>query len=703
MSTRSPVRLYCAAVFIAGVLSIALLAGDANFSYILRNPLTFAVLGAGVALGEMLPIKIPRRGNDEELTLSSSFALALLIVGGLGPAVIAQGIASLVQDVDSRKPLWRQRFNVGQYTLSMVTADVIIRSLSAHHHLISDHPWASGQLPAMMLGAAAFFIVNTGLVGVAVALYQGMPIVRYFRNDFTFVLGTGGVMVLIAPIVLATTAYSVAIVPLCLAPVLAIYNSVSRSTRSEHAARHDSLTGLPNRAAFRDAVGAAVSDERIPAGVLLMDLDRFKEVNDTLGHRYGDLLLGEVAERFRAAVGADGQIARLGGDEFAVVCPGRGADDTLELATRLGEVLGAAFEVDGVVLDVQASIGVALFPDHGGTVEALLQKADVAMYRAKETRRGLALYEERHDHNSPARLALTAELRNAVDTDEILIHFQPELDLRIGAVTAVEALVRWDHPGAGVLAPSSFVKLAEQANLIKPLTHRVIELALGQAAAWRRLGHDLTVAVNISPQVLVDRSFTDHVVGALHAAGVPPGRLKLEVTESTLMADPFVARSVLRELDGLGVEISIDDFGTGYSSLAYLAELPVSEVKIDRSFVSRMTTGSGERIIVNSTIDLAHHLGLRAVAEGVDDLALLPQLAGLGCDVAQGYAISRPLAAGEFFRWLTDFNAAELIGLCADGVPAPANAAELSGPGPASRAGDRLAGLVAIPAVGRAT
>ena len=316
--------------------------------------------------------------------------------------------------------------------------------------------------------------------------------------------------------------------------------------------------------------------------------------------------------------------------------------------------------------------------------------------------RDRALYEERHDHNSPAKLALTAELRNAVETDEILIHFQPELDLHAGEVNAVEALVRWDHPGAGVLAPSSFVKLAEQANLIKPLTHRVIELALEQVSAWHRRGHDLTVAVNISPQVLVDRSFTDHVVGALHTAGVPPGRLKLEVTESTLMADPFAARTVLRELDELGVEISIDDFGTGYSSLAYLADLPVTEVKIDRSFVSRMATGSGERIIVNSTIDLAHHLGLRAVAEGVDDLSLLPQLAHLGCDVVQGYAISRPLAGADFLRWLTDFNPAALIGPRADREPAMVHGAGLTGPESTLRGGDRLAGLLPVPAVGRA-
>lgn len=681
---------------------MALFSGTANFGYLFSSPLTFAVLAAGVTLGEMLPIKIPRRGNDESLTLSSCFALALLIVGGLGPAVIAQGAASLIQDVVARKPFWRQRFNVGQYTLSMVSAYVIIRVLSSSHHLVTAHPWASGQLPAMMVGAGAFFVVNTGLVGVAVALYQGAPIIRYFRSDLGFVVGTGGVMVLISPIVLAATAYSVAIVPLCLAPVLAVYNSVSRGARSEHAARHDSLTGLPNRAAFHDAVATAVCDARVPAGILLMDLDRFKEVNDTLGHHCGDLLLVQVAERLREAIGADGQIARLGGDEFAVVCPGRGAEDTLELATRLGEVLGATFELDGMILDVQASIGIALFPDHGTGVETLLQKADVAMYCAKEARLGLALYEERHDHNNPAKLALTAELRTAVDGDEILVYFQPQLDLRAGEVTGVEALVRWDHPGAGVLAPSSFVKLAEQANLIKPLTHRVLRLALEQVAAWSCLGHDLIVAVNISPQVLVDRSFTDHVLGALHGAGVPPARLKLEVTESTLMADPITARAVLQELELLGVEISIDDFGTGYSSLAYLADLPASEVKIDRSFVSRMATGSGERIIVNSTIDLAHHLGLRAIAEGVDDLSLLPQLTRLGCDAAQGYAISRPLPGADFLRWLTNFDTADLAAPLPERESHAASAIGMTVSDPTPVSGDRRAAMRPIPAVGQA-
>ena len=652
MSPFSPVRVYCATVFWTGCAAILVLAGSAHFGYLLRNPLTFGVIAAGVLLGEMLPIKIPRRGNDEELTLSASFAMALLLIGGLGPAVIAQAGASIIQDISSGKPWWRVRFNAGQYALSLASAWVVIRAVSGMPMLTLSHPLASAQLPPMLLGAGAFLLVNSGIVGCAVAMYQGVPIPRYFANNFSFSVVTGGVMLLTAPIVLAAAAYSVAIVPLCLAPVVAMYNSISQSARSEHAARHDSLTGLPNRAAFHDEVSAVLRNANTPACVLLMDLDRFKDVNDTLGHRYGDLLLVQVAKRFSAAIGPDGFIARLGGDEFALVSRDRDRGTAIALAERIAAALREPFELEEMVVDAQASVGIALFPTDGSEVETLIQKADVAMYRAKETQTDVALYEERHDHYSPAKLALTAELRAAVEGERIVVWYQPELDLRTGEVVALEALVRWEHPRLGVLMPSSFVRIAEQTNLIKPLTRRVIEVAVAQVAAWRALGLDVCVAVNISPQMLVDRSFTGQVMETLRAARVAPAHLKLEVTESALMSDPVTSRTVLRELDRLGVEIAIDDFGTGYSSLAYLADLPVSEVKIDRSFVSRMADGSSEAIIVNSTIDLAHHLGLRAVAEGVEDAALLPELEAQGCDAAQGYAISRPLPGAEATRWL---------------------------------------------------
>jgi diguanylate cyclase (GGDEF)-like protein len=600
----------------------------------------------------MLPVKIPHRGNDEQITLSTPFVMALLLAGGLAPALIAQSAASVVQDLTAGKPWWRVRFNLGQYALSMAAAVLTMRWLSVVPHIGSSHPFSSADLPGIMVGAVAFFLVNTGVVGVAVSLYQDVPIVRYFRNDAGFVAITGGVMLLLAPIVIAATAYSVLLIPLCLAPVAAIYNATWQSARSALEARHDPLTGLPNRAAFHDAVVQAIHNERQVSCVMLIDLDRFKDVNDTLGHRYGDLLLQQVVERFRSELDDDDVFARLGGDEFAVLCTGTNRSQSLHTAQRLADSLREPFELEQMVVDTQASIGLALFPVHGADIEILLQKADVAMYRAKETHTGVALYDERHDHHSPAKLALTVELRAGLDREEIVVWYQPVLDLRTEKVLSVEALVRWEHPHLGLLMPTSFVEMSEHTNLIKPLTQKVIELSLARVAQWRRMGFDLAVAVNISAQVLIEQDFTERVLTALEHAGVPASRLKLEVTESTLMVDPMVARSVLQKLDLCGVEISIDDFGTGYSSLAYLADLPVSEVKIDQSFVGRMADGSKETIIVSSTIDLAHHLRLRAIAEGVEDASLLPDLEALGCDAAQGYAICRPLDGDGATRWL---------------------------------------------------
>jgi diguanylate cyclase (GGDEF)-like protein len=651
MAKHLNVRIYCAGVFIAACIVLVGAAGSLDVTYLTHYPLTFAALFIGVMLGELMPVKIPRRGNDEEITLSTSFSMALMLAGGLAPALIAQLTASVVQDRVSGKPWWRVRFNVGQYTLAMAGAWGVMRILSAAPQVGSVHAFSSADLPGMMVAAGVFFWVNTTVVGTAVSLYQRIPAGQYFSNDPKFVLVTGVVMLMLAPIVLAAAAFSVVLVPLCLAPVVAIYNATTQGARNEYAARHDALTGLANRTAFADELNQMLED-RGRGCVLLIDLDRFKDVNDTLGHRYGDLLLEQVAVRFSDSVGAEAKIARLGGDEFALVSPLDNAQEAFGLARQLAGSLRAPFQLEQMVVDVQASVGIALFPDHGPAVETLLQKADVAMYRAKETRTDVALYDERYDHHSPAKLALTAELRSAIQEQGIVVWYQPELDLETGRVLALEALVRWEHPSLGLLRPKSFVEVAERTNLIRPLTDKVIELALTQVAVWAELGLDVTVAVNISPQVLVDHDFTHRVTTALAKADVPPHALKLEVTESALMADPVIAREVLQDLDQLGVAISIDDFGTGYSSLAYLADLPVSEVKIDQSFVGRMTKGSSETIIVNSTIDLAHHLDLRAVAEGVEDASLLAELEALGCDAVQGYAISQPMAAADATRWL---------------------------------------------------
>lgn len=652
MRVHLTVRPYCAAVSVAGVAVAGMAATSMNIGYVARRPLTFALLALGVVLAEALPVRIPRRGQDEEITLSTSFAMALLLVGGLGPALVAQGVASAIQDVASRKPSWRVCFNLGQYTLALAGAYMVLWVLSDTSRIGSSHPFSAAQLPAVLLSAASFFVVNTGLVGVAVALHQGVSIRRYFQTDLFFVVTTAGVLLLLAPIVIATTAYSPVLIPLFAAPILVIHGALRAGARSEHAARHDSLTGLPNRVAFQDAVAGAINDRRSAGCVLLMDLDRFKDVNDTLGHHYGDLLLRQVANRLCDQLRAEDQIARLGGDEFAILNARCTREGALLVAQRVADALRPPFELDEIVVDVQASVGIAFFPDDGADVETLLQKADVAMYRAKELRTDIAVYEERHDHYSPGKLALSADLRAAIQAEQIVAWYQPELDLSTGKVFAVEALVRWPHADLGLLSPASFLKMSEHTKLIKPLTERVLQLALRQIANWAQVGIDVAIAVNISTAVLIDERFPSSVIAALDDAGVSPSRLKLEVTESTLMSDPDITRGILHELHRTGVEISIDDFGTGYSSLAYLADLPVSEVKIDRSFVSRMDQGSKDAIIVSSTIDLAHHLGLRAVAEGVEDAPLLSRLKTLGCDAAQGYLISPPLPAEELTGWL---------------------------------------------------
>jgi diguanylate cyclase (GGDEF)-like protein len=652
MRRHLTVSRYCSIIIVAAGAAVVVQSSGLSLRFIAVQPLTFGLLSAGLLMGELLPVKVPRRGGDELVTLSSSFTFALCLAGGLAPALLAQAVASMVQDVAARKPLQRILFNVAQYTLSMVAALIVIRALNGAAGIGTARPFQSRDLPAILLGAATFFIVNTGVVGTAIALYQGAPIGRYFRNDAVFVFITGMVLLFLAPIVVAATAYSPAVLPLFGAPLMAIYIAGRQAVRSEHAASHDSLTGLPNRSAFRNVVSDAIAEDSSRCSVMLMDLDRFKEVNDTLGHRYGDLLLEQVAERLLGYVGGAGHIARLGGDEFAIFTRQVDRESAAGFGQGMADTLRAPFELEQIAVDVQASVGIALAPDDGTDVETLLQKADVAMYRAKETHADVALYEESYDHHSPAKLALTADLRAAVDNDELVVWFQPILDLRTEEVCAVEALVRWQHPDLGLLMPGSFIDMAEHTNLIKPLTRRVLELALAQVAEWSTLGMSIKLAVNVSARVLVDPDFPAQVMSALQQAGVPPAQLKLEVTESALMVDPGTARSVLKELDALGIEISIDDFGTGYSSLAYLANLPVSEVKIDRSFVSKMEAESRESIIVSSTINLAHHLGLRAVAEGVENTALLPRLQELHCDAAQGFGISRPIPGADATDWL---------------------------------------------------
>jgi diguanylate cyclase (GGDEF)-like protein len=449
--------------------------------------------------------------------------------------------------------------------------------------------------------------------------------------------------------------------------LLALYGSlfpllrrVTRRLRShlaeiEHQALHDSLTGLPNRDLFRERIAAALRETRSGGDgliVMIFDLDRFKEINDTLGHQSGDHVLRLLAQRLRAAMRDTDTVARLGGDEFGVLAPGTADSDTaLQLADRVQRAMERPFAVGGLTLEVEASIGIAVSPEHGDDVETLIRHADVAMYLSKETHRP-ELYDQECDHYSPDRLALVGELRRAIDEQELVVYYQPRIELSSGAARSVEALVRWNHPERGLLGPGEFLPLAQHTGMVRLITRYVLEAALQQCRAWRDLGLDVSVGVNLFSRDLLDGGLPDEVGRLLAQCRVEPRRLELEITEDTILIDPARTSVILEQLGERGVALAIDDFGTGYSSLNYLKRLPVDVLKIDRSFVSRMEVDENDAVIVRSTIELAHNLGLVVVAEGVENQETLVSLAELGCDHAQGFHLSRPVPPDELTEWL---------------------------------------------------
>jgi len=436
---------------------------------------------------------------------------------------------------------------------------------------------------------------------------------------------------------------------------------------AERRATHDPLTGLPNRALLEDRLGRATATSRRdgrPAALLALDLDGFKDVNDTLGHEAGDDLLRQVAGRLRGALRASDTAARPGGDEFAALLPDTDEAGALAVARALGAALEPAFRVAGRRVHIRASVGVALAPAHGDDPATLLRHADVALYAAKRGHLAHAVYTSEEDAHSPDRLALAGDLRAAIAGGDLTLHYQPKLDLATGRVRGVEALVRWTHPTLGPLPPDQFIPLAERTGLIGALTRWALGAALRQCRAWRDAGLDLTVAVNLSMWDLRDAGLPDTVAALLRAHGVPPACLRLELTESAVMGDAARALEVLARLRTLGARLAVDDFGTGYSSLAYLTRLPVDELKIDRSFVrdlAREGEGAGTATLVASVVGLAHNLGLTVVAEGMEDAETLAVLTRLGCDVAQGYYVSRPLPAPELERWLREAGATRAV------------------------------------------
>jgi len=426
----------------------------------------------------------------------------------------------------------------------------------------------------------------------------------------------------------------------------------------EHQALHDSLTDLPNRVLLLDRLNQAILTNRrndTKLALFMIDLDRFKEINDTLGHHYGDIILQQVANRMREVLHQSNTVARLGGDEFAILLPA--IEDTKEpanIATAIIHAIDQPFLLEEQAFHVGASIGVALFPEHGTDTSTLMRHADIAMYVAKKNNGDYTFYDSSLDQHSRDRLALTTELRHAIEHNQLRLHYQPKIDFKTGNVAEVEALVRWEHPRFGLMTPDHFIPLSEHTGLIRPLTLWVIREALDTCHQWHAMGHKLKVAVNLSTHNLHDPQLTKHIQQACQECGIDTSYLVLEITESAVMSDPIGAMKILGELSDMRISLSIDDFGTGYSSLAYLKQLPMDEIKIDKSFVMDMINDKDDYVIVRATIDLAHNMGRKVIAEGVESPEIWEILDRMGCDMAQGNYISTPKTADDFAQWLQD-------------------------------------------------
>ena len=624
-----------------------------------HQPYVALILALLLLVTELMPVSLLRRRAISEVATSTTFTVAMLVFAGIGPALVAQLVASLVADVIHRKGAVKTAFNLAQFAIAIAASGSVLAALGGQDVLRDGRLLPSEILP-VAIAAGVFMVVNNLMVWVVVSLASGSSLRGRIAEEWAFTVATGIVLVGLAPVVDLVAVVALPMLPLLLIPVGAVYITARSSVIQAHQALTDGLTGLANRTRFRADVQATLEESgrmHRPLAVLLIDLDRFKEINDTLGHHTGDVLLGRIGPRLVAASDAVSLVARLGGDEFAVLlsCVD-GPDEAIEVARALTLALEEPFVLDdGLMLEVEASIGVVVTPEHGGDVDVLLQRADVAMYLAKGSKTGIELYAPERDDNTRRRLTLIGQLRTAISNNELTLYYQPKLNLTTREFSGVEALIRWSHPELGNVTPDEFIPLAERSGLIKPLTHFVLQTAIAQAQRWHRDGLTLRVAVNLSARTFLDYELPAMVARLLGDAGMDPSRLELEITETELMADPARGAKVLERLHAMGIRLTIDDFGTGHSSLNYLRSLPLDEIKIDRCFVAAMAGDdlSADDIIVRSTIELARNLGLEVTAEGVETIEQLERLTALKCNFLQGFYLSRPVPADEVFPLLS--------------------------------------------------
>ncbi|GGK50442.1 GGDEF-domain containing protein [Streptomyces flaveus] len=614
---------------------------------------SFAVL-VGIIVGHLVALGRARwwggTGSGAALTLA-----VLLLYGWVPAGMVSLTVVVLVGI--ARRHRWRQGVLQGAVDILGIGGGALVLAIFGRVPSVekpwNPESWTVYTAPEVVLVAVAYLAVTRALLWYLHAPRVGVPTVArtaLVRHGLVAVALLG-----IAPLICVVAMSLPVLLPLFSIPLIALDFSLWIARARAEEQLRDPLTGLPNRQWLLERTWTALEDaERIGArsALMLIDLDRFRSVNDTLGHLAGDRLLLQIADRLRLALPRGAEAARLGGDEFAVLLP---VADSTTSATRVARnlvaALGSPLDLDGLTLVLEASAGLAVFPDHALDAEGLLRRADVAMYQAKRDRTGVEVYESKRDSNTPDRLGLLGDLRRALDTGDVELHYQPKVRFD-GQVAGLEALVRWVHPERGRVPPDEFIAIAESSGLMPHLTEYVLETALGQVARWRAQGLYVPVAVNVSPRDVHTPGFAGGVAARLARHGVPAGALQLEITEHVLLEDPHRAAATLAALTGHGVKMSLDDFGTGYSSLVHLRRLPVSELKIDRSFVARLAVDTEDAEIVRCTVDLAHSLGLLVVAEGVEDDETWERLRDLGCDAVQGWLVAAAMPAEETTAWL---------------------------------------------------
>jgi diguanylate cyclase (GGDEF)-like protein len=634
---RSPVLRFAWAVIVAGAVALGVAAWQGAFAPLAHPPVVLVLLIGLTVVLEAVMLRVPGQIDDIRVSASSLTGFSALALYGIGPGLAASALGLAVYDLAIRRaePL-KAAFNAAQSTLAVGAAGLVLHR--------------AGHGPAAWATAAAVqLLINNACTMRVTSLAMGAPFWPHVRAGLP-AMASDGALLAYTPIVCTVVRVDGWLLALVVVPFAALYWSGRQADRRRHEALHDGLTGLPNRLHFGRRLRQELRRGLGTVDVVLLDLDGFKEVNDALGHAHGDALLEHVARRLQTCVGEGDLVARLGGDGFGVLLCGVG--DPVLVAQRLRVAVAEPLILGEMRLQVSASAGIARWPEHGDDADTILRHADVALHIVKTERTGVEVYDLANDPNSADQLALLGELREGIPRGELAVHYQPKLTLASGLVQGVEALVRWEHPRRGLLGPGDFLDLAARGDLMPALTAAVLDAALAQVAAWRREGLDLAVAVNVPPEALHDRAMPATVAAALERHGLDGTALRLEITESSLMRDAARAVEVLEALRALGVRVAIDDFGTGYSSLAWLKRLPVNELKIDRSFVMEMDDRASDAAIVQSTITLGQTLGLEVVAEGVETTQALERLRGFGCDVAQGYLISRPLPADELTAWL---------------------------------------------------